>query len=446
MEGTVLDNRFSSLVDDRPEDGVFRVDRSVYTDAEVFEAEMSRIYENGWVFLCHEDQVKDAGAYFATEIGRQPVFVIRQKDGTLKGFINACSHRGARLTACKQGKATVLTCRFHGWAYGCDGHCVKVKSEETVFPQDDFDRSRFDLTPVPRVESYRGFVFGSLNPDVQPIAGYLGAAAKWIDLIVEQSPDGLEVVPGSSTYTIYGNWKMQVENAVDGYHVSTVHRVFAATVRNREMREGITGGMAKTEGGRIAGQVPSGAYDLGNGHMSIWATHTTPEVRPVYQQKARLERELPEEDVRWILTRGRNLAVFPNVMIMDNPSTQIRVVKPVAPDRAEVTVYCIAPVGESREARAARLRKFEDFYLTFGMATSDDMAALEDSYEGSRARTVRWNDISNGRATMIEGPDEDAKRLGFNPASSNIDWMTETLFYGFYRRWRQMITVPGRNG
>ena len=84
MEGTVLDNCFSSLVDDRPQDGVFRVDRSVYTDADVFEAEMRRIYENGWIFLCHESQVKEPGAYFSTEIGRQPVFVSRQKDGALK--------------------------------------------------------------------------------------------------------------------------------------------------------------------------------------------------------------------------------------------------------------------------------------------------------------------------------------------------------------------------
>ena len=136
--------------------------------------------------------------------------------------------------------------------------------------------------------------------------------------------------------------------------------------------------MAQTEGGRITGKVPSGAYDLGNGHMSIWATHTNPERRPIYRKKEWLEANFPPEHVDWILTRGRNLGVFPNVMIMDNPSTQIRVVRPIAADRAEVTVYCIAPIGEDREVRAARLRKFEDFYLTAGMATSDDMAALED--------------------------------------------------------------------
>ena len=166
----------------------------------------------------------------------------------------------------RQGKVTVFTCRFHGWSYGCDGGCIRIKAEAQGFPENGFDRSQFDLTPVAKLESYRGFVFGSLTADVPSIAEYLGAAATWIDLIVEQSPEGLEMVPGSSTYVIRGNWKMQLENAVDGHHVSTVHRVFAATVSQRHERDGSTG-MAMTEGGRITGIVPSGCYDLGNGHM-----------------------------------------------------------------------------------------------------------------------------------------------------------------------------------
>ena len=88
-------------------------------------------------------------------------------------------------------------------------------------------------------------------------------------------------------------------------------------------------------------------------------------------------------EVDWILNRGRNLCLFPNLMLMDNPSTQIRLVKPVSAGLTEVSVYCIAPKGESRAARAARLRKFEDFYLTAGLATSDDAAALEAVQDGA---------------------------------------------------------------
>ena len=113
--------------------------------------------------------------------------------------------------------------------------------------------------------------------------------------------------------------------------------------------------------------------------MSIWAQHTTPEVRPIWEAKDRLEKELSPIEVEWILTKGRNLYLFPNVMLMDNPSTQIRVMKPVSANRVDITVYCVAPKGESDKARAGRLRKFEDFYLTAGMATSKNIAAMEDT-------------------------------------------------------------------
>lgn len=440
-----LISAFGDLVDDREEDGVFRVDRSIYTDPGVFDAEVERLFEQGWIYLCHESQVAEAGRYYATEIGRQPVVVIRQKDGGLACFINACSHRGALLTATKQGKATTLTCRFHGWSYSCDGRCIRIKNEKEGYAQDGFDRSMYDLTSIAKLESYRGFVFGSLVDDVPSLADYLGASTTFMDLLIDQSPQGLEVVPGSSTYVIKGNWKMQLENAVDGYHVSTVHRVFAATVGARDDRDD-SEGMRRTEGGRIKGNVPTGGYDLGQGHMLIWATHTTPEVRPIYQQKERLEKDFSPKKVEWILERGRNLALFPNVMIMDNPSTQIRKVKPLSADRFEVTVYCIAPVDEPANVRAARLRKFEDFYLTSGMATSDDLAALEDTFAGSMASRNRWNDYSRGWTVKIDGPDDDARAIGCNAVTSSRNWDFEILFHGFWRHWRDRMTGNARAG
>lgn len=441
MDESYQKGDLGTLIDDRVSEGVFRVDRSVYTDKKIFELEIERIFEKGWVFLCHESQVPDPNCYFSSDIGRHPVVVVRQKDKSISCFINVCSHRGALLTPKRKGKATALTCRFHGWSYSCDGRCIRIKNEKEGFGEDNFERSQYDLKSIAKLANYRGFIFGSLADDVDPIEDYLGPAAVWIDLMVEQSPEGLEVVPGSSTYIIRGNWKMQLENSVDGYHVSTVHRVFASTVRNREERESLHG-LKQTEGGRLVGIVPSGAYDLGNGHMSIWAQHTTPERRPIFKKKKWLEENLPSAHVEWILKKGRNLALFPNVMLMDNPSTQIRYVKPISADRAEVTVYCIAPIGEGAEARSARLRKFEDFYLTAGMATSDDMAALEDTMAGSRASKAQWNDFNRGIKTMTHGSDEGAKAVGFEAVSSSESWENETLFFGFYRRWRDMMSAP----
>ncbi len=427
----------SSLVDDRVADGVFRVDRAVYTDPGIFEREMAEIFGRCWVFLCHESELPDHGDYVWTEIGRQPVFVHRQENGSLRCFVNACSHRAAVLTPFRRGNARTLTCRFHGWSYRCDGTCIGVKNAE-----EGTDRSRHDLRRIARLDSYRGFVFGCLDPGVMPLGEWLGPARAWIDLVALQSPEGLEVVPGRSTYATDGNWKLQAENSVDGYHVSTVHRVFANTIAARESRNEYTG-IGRTEAGRIAGgRVPSAQYDLGHGHMAIWARHTTPEVRPVWESRERLARELAPARVDWILNRGRNLYLFPNAMLMDNPSTQIRVMKPVSVDRVDVTVCCIAPRGESARARAGRLRKFEDFYLTSGMATSDDVAALESTHEGSRA--PRWNEFHRGIDEMTAGADDDARALGFEPVASAANWDHEIIYHGFYRQWLGMLNGDAR--
>src|SRR5579871_2463931 len=145
-----------------------------------------------------------------------------------------------------------------------------------------------------------------------------------------------------------------------------------------------------------------------------------------------------------MLNRGRNLYLFPNAFLMDNPSSQIRTLHPVSPDVCEVTVRCIAPVGEAADARAARLRKFEDFYLTTGMATSDDLAALEATHEGGRARAARWNDFGRGvRAVRRGAEDTDGAAIGLVPQSMTLNWDHEALYHGFYRFWRQRLLERG---
>ena len=105
---------FAAMVDDRPADRAFRIDRAMYEDPAVFDAEMARIFETTWVYVAHESQIAKPGDYLWTEVGRQPVIINRLDDGRVAGVINACSHRGALLTAKRQGNARVLVCRYHG--------------------------------------------------------------------------------------------------------------------------------------------------------------------------------------------------------------------------------------------------------------------------------------------------------------------------------------------
>jgi benzoate/toluate 1,2-dioxygenase alpha subunit len=232
---------------------------------------------------------------------------------------------------------------------------------------------------------------------------------------------------------------MQTENAVDGYHTSTVHRVFANTVRQRESRGGYDGVM-RTETGRIAGEVKDGSYDLGGGHMVIWADRSPPDINPLFEQRDRLERDFPKGKVDWMLRRGRNLIVFPNLMINDFAATQIRTFRPLGVDKTEVTIYCLAPNEETKESRYARLRKFEDFFMVSGMATSDDVMALEATQQGSQGRSAQWTEFHRGFESMTVGPDAAADAGSFVPATSNTTWDQETLYHGFYRTWRDLMT------
>ncbi|MFB6961483.1 Rieske 2Fe-2S domain-containing protein [Streptomyces sp. NPDC056309] len=224
---TILED---ALVEDS-DNGVYRVRRSVFTDEELFELEMKQIFEGNGVYLAHESQIPQVGDYFTTYIGRQPVVISRDKQGVLHCLINACGHRGATLCRRKTDNRTTFTCPFHGWTFDNSGKLLKVKDpREAGYPEQFNTDGWHDLKKVARFESYRGFLFGSHRPDAKPQREHLGDAAVVIDMVVDQSPEGPEVLRGTSSLYYYyydGNWKLQAENGADGYHVSATHWNYA---------------------------------------------------------------------------------------------------------------------------------------------------------------------------------------------------------------------------
>ncbi len=172
-------------------------------------------------------------------IGRQPVIISRGADGQLRGFINACSHRGAMVARKDKGNAKRWVCPYHCWVYNPMGELLDVKDEATGAYPDHWQKQNHGLTPVPHVDSYHGFIFASLNPDVPDLKTHLAGAAPFLELFANQSAEGLEVLRGHSVYTHRGNWKMQAENGVDGYHVDIVHASYfrLAKLRARQAQQ-----------------------------------------------------------------------------------------------------------------------------------------------------------------------------------------------------------------
>lgn len=427
-----LDHLLATAVQDDPETGIFRCRRDIFTNADLFELEMKHIFEGNWVYLAHESQIPEVNDYYTTWIGRQPIVITRDKTGTLNAVINACAHKGAMLCRRKQGNKGSFTCPFHGWTFSNTGKLLKVKDAKTTQYPDQFNQhGSHDLTRVARFESYRGFLFGSLNPDVAPLSEFLGETTVIIDQIVDQAPEGLEVLRGNSSYIYDGNWKLQMENGCDGYHVSSVHWNYATTMERRSE----TG--TKAVDANSWSKSVAGVYGFDNGHILLWTNTRNPEVRPVWNRRDEIAARLGAEKAGFIVHQTRNLGLYPNVFLMDQFSTQIRVVRPLGVDKTEVTIFCFAPKGESAQDRATRIRQYEDFFNVSGMGTSDDLEEFRACQTAYAAPL--WNDMSRGAPLWIDGPDDNARRMGLNPLLSGERSEDEGLFVRQHDYWAKAM-------
>ncbi|KAB0769472.1 Rieske 2Fe-2S domain-containing protein, partial [Pseudomonas aeruginosa] len=268
-------------LDFRPEEGIFRIARDMFTEPELFDLEMELIFEKNWIYACHESELARPHDFVTLRAGRQPLIVTRDGNGQLHALVNACQHRGATLVRVGKGNQSTFTCPFHAWCYKNDGRLVKVKAPGE-YPE-GFDKATRGLKKA-RIQSYRGFVFVSLDvAGEDDLVDFLGDARVFLDMLVAQSPSGeLEVLPGTSTYTYEGNWKLQNENGLDGYHVSTVHYNYVATVQHRQQVEAERGGVAATldysKLGAGDAATDDGWFSFANGHSVLFSEMPNPAV------------------------------------------------------------------------------------------------------------------------------------------------------------------------
>ncbi|WP_196363400.1 Rieske 2Fe-2S domain-containing protein, partial [Vibrio alginolyticus] len=261
-------------IDFRPNDGVFRIARNMFTEPELFDLEMELIFEKVWIYACHESEIPNNHDFLTVQIGRQPIIVSRDGKGELHAMVNACEHRGATLTRVAKGNQSTFTCPFHAWCYKSDGRLVKVKAPGEYC--EDFDKSSRGLKQG-RIASYRGFVFVSLDTQAtDSLEDFLGDAKLFLDLMVNQSPTGeLEVLQGKSSYTFAGNWKLQNENGLDGYHVSTVHYNYVSTVQHRQQVNASKGEELDTldysKLGAGDSETDDGWFSFKNGHSVLFS-------------------------------------------------------------------------------------------------------------------------------------------------------------------------------
>jgi phenylpropionate dioxygenase-like ring-hydroxylating dioxygenase large terminal subunit len=136
-----------------------RVHRSLYTDPTIFAEEMVKIFGGTWVYLGHESEIAKPNDFVARSLGLRPIIITRDRDGKINALMNRCMHRGATVCRQREGSARYFTCGYHGWTYSNSGKCVSVPGDDAYGP--DFKLERYNLARILRVETYRGFIFGT---------------------------------------------------------------------------------------------------------------------------------------------------------------------------------------------------------------------------------------------------------------------------------------------
>ena len=427
-------------VDDRPEQGVFRVHRDVFADSELFELEQTYIFERSWAFLAFASQLAQPHDFVVTTIGRAPVLVMRDAAGRLGAFLNVCRHKGAVLARAESGNRKHHVCNYHGWAYDSGGKNVDIKDSKAACYAAAFDAENHDLVPLARFASYKGLLFGSLSSEVPALEDYLGELKFFIDLAMEQGPQGMECLPGRITYTYDANWKLQMDNGVDFYHLTTTHTSFMDVVRRRERaKAGNQAARAFDWDKRLTQE--GGMFNFRHGHTAIWLNQPQPERRQVYASLDEVRKRVGDTRAEWML-KLRNIVVFPNMQIADSTSLLLRTFRPLAVDKTEMRVYCMAPVGEPADLRAWRLRQFEDFFNVSGLATPDDTAVYEDTQAGFAAPVTWFQGYQRGMGALEPGASALARNMGIKPvASLHGSYMiqTETCLHAPYREWARLM-------
>ena len=431
----------ASYVDDRPDDAVFSVNSEVFTDQELFDLELKFIFEKSWAFLGFESQMAQLHDYISTAIGRVPVLVMRDAQGMLGGFLNMCRHKGTVLCREESGNRKRITCPYHGWAYDSGGTIIHIKDRNAGLYGEAFQSANHNLVPLGRIESYKGLIFGSLNTQVPPLSEFLGELRFFLDLALEQGAHGIECLPGRIQYTFDANWKMQLDNGLDSYHLTSTHTSFMQVVRRRDDLQ--TGNVdARQFDWNKRREQQGGAYAFEYGHSLVWFDQPEPHKRPLFASMDEVRQRVGEQTAHWML-KLRNMTVFPNLQIADSSSLILRTFRPLAVDKTEMRIYCLAPIGEPAGVRAWRLRQFEDFFNVTGLATPDDTTLYEDAQAGFAARRGTWlQGHERGITALSSGPDARARELGVNPLTSlscRFDVQPETVFQPVYREWARLM-------
>ncbi|MCA1816529.1 MAG: Rieske 2Fe-2S domain-containing protein [Acidobacteria bacterium] len=311
-----------------------------YFDPALLAREKEKIFARTWQLAGRADQVAEPGQFFTATVGDEPVLVVRGADAKLRALSNVCRHRAGPVAA-EQGRCEQFRCGYHGWSYALDGRLAATPEWNGV---EDFDRAAHTL-PQFRVETWNALVFVNLDTDAAPLSDTLE------DLPARLTRRDLSRMrlAHRKDWLVECNWKVYVDNYLEGYHIPVVHPAL-----NRELDYA----RYRTETKRL--------YSIQ--HAPIRRDRAT---------RIKVDEDADENEAQYFW-------LFPNLMLNvypDNYSTNLIV--PVSPERTLTVFEWYFGEPESEAAREA-LRRTVEFSDEIQI---EDIAICEAVQRGLRSLT-----------------------------------------------------------
>jgi len=186
-----------------------------YFGDDMLAMEQRAVFARSWQLVAQQAQLAGPGDHVVERIGEVPVIIVRGQDGVLRAFPNVCRHRAGPLALCDGKGARALHCKYHGWTYTLEG---QLRSAPEMQAAQDFDMADIRLPPL-RVHEWQGLVFVALDgavPDFDDVYGGIVERIAPIDL------SAMRYLRRDS-YDIDCNWKVYIDNFLEGYHLPHVH-------------------------------------------------------------------------------------------------------------------------------------------------------------------------------------------------------------------------------
>ena len=396
-----------------------RVPYAVFASQEIFEREQDRVFHGPvWCYLALEAELPKPGDYVTTFVGNTQVVVTHAEDGGFHAFVNRCAHRGTTVVRDLAGNAKDFTCIYHHWCYDLKGNLIGVPFERGMNGEggmpEDFDKSDHGLTLL-KLATYKGVIFGSMDPEVEPLGSYLGA--HHVEFLEDMFSKPIEIL-GYTRQRMPSNWKFYWENLNDNYHAGLLHQ-FAATFgvfRNSQ------------EGGQLMDEVARHTISY-----SVFDSDDAETIEQAYGDLRVLDESYVElEDPDSVAYRDEagnrrsvNLAaIFPSVTIQRIfNSLATRQIRPKGPDEFELYWTYFGYVDDDAELRKIRMKHSN-------LVGPGGLISMEDGESGVLAQRA-VEGFSEGHSVIEMG--------GLGPFEDQRTILTEVPVRGFWHYYCQMM-------